>query len=72
MRIRLRTVLAGPDLAGQPGQVLDVDAARAHALLAGGFASLVDVLPPPVVETVDLAPPETTEAPEGRHRRRRG
>ena len=38
MKVELKTRMAGPKGNGAPGQVLDVDAETAKALIDGGFA----------------------------------
>lgn len=39
MRVRLRTIYAGPAGTGGPGDVLELDAASAKALIDGGYAT---------------------------------
>ena len=49
MKIKMRTILAGPMGNMQPGQVVDVPDDTARTLIDGGFAEAVDV--PSPVET---------------------
>ncbi len=49
MRIKLRTIYAGPLGTFQPGAVVDFPEAQAEALVAGGYAT-------PVVEPAPSAP----------------
>lgn len=41
MKIKMRTLMAGPDGTFQPGQTRDVSAKQAKALIDGGFAERV-------------------------------
>ena len=43
MRVKLKTLMAGPSGVGQIGQVITVGDDEGKQLLAGGFAELVDV-----------------------------
>lgn len=47
MKIKMKTLVCGPNINGQPGQVLDVDPETANNLIGGGYAELVGL--PPVV-----------------------
>jgi len=58
MRIRLLSVMAGPDGVYQPGTVRDVPRAEAYALVEGGYAEQVDD-----VETAAVLPAEVAAAP---------
>jgi len=44
-RVKMLTILCGPDLTAGPGQVVEVTEARAAALVDGGFAELVEPAP---------------------------
>lgn len=46
MKVKLNSILAGPTLRGQPGQVIEVDDATGKQLLAGNFASPVAMAAP--------------------------
>jgi hypothetical protein len=61
MRIRMKTRIAGPDVSGGPGDILEIEDARARDLITGGFAD-------PIEEAVVSAP---ELAVGGRSRRRR-
>lgn len=61
MRVKLRTILAGPGISGQPGEVIDVDDERGRGLVAGGYATLVPTTPPP--PSREGAPPENEGTP---------
>ena len=58
MKIRMRTIYAGPTGTASPGQVVELADPAAKALIAGGFAVAVDA--PAVPERV--APIETATA----------
>ena len=47
MKIRLKTILAGPTMTGQPGDVLELDEKEAKPLLKGGYAEEVDSVSEP-------------------------
>jgi len=73
MRVRTLTLRAGPDGIVQPGSVLEVSEAEAHALVARGYAELIGPEPreAPPIETAQ-APPAPERAVTERGRRRRG
>lgn len=47
MRVRLKTILAGPCYRGRAGRVLDVDEVMAGQLVEGGYAEAADPVPAP-------------------------
>jgi hypothetical protein len=64
MRIQMVTLLAGPDGVLQPGQIADLPAVQAKALIEGGFARPAKegkALAP--IETEMIKPPETAVPP---------
>lgn len=66
MRVRLKSIYAGPRGAYAAGQVADLPTAEAYALCEGGFAEQIE----DAVETTDVPTPETAEAPANRRRRK--
>jgi hypothetical protein len=50
MRITMQTIAAGPDFFAQPGDTIDVPAATAAAMVAGGYAVAADPDPDPEPE----------------------
>ena len=42
MKVRMKTIAAGPKGTRQPGDVIDVPAKEAKTLIAGGFAEAVE------------------------------
>lgn len=71
MKVRLHTLMAGPDGVSQPGTVLDVPQAEAVRLAATGAASLME---PPQVEKREQAAvtaPEVRDAEAGTNKRTR-
>ena len=70
MRIQMVTLMAGPDGVLEPGQIADLPAAKAKALIDGGFARLpkeaAKAAPPPgaEIESEMLEPPETAVMPD--------
>ncbi|HSH28681.1 MAG TPA: hypothetical protein VK971_02145 [Thiohalobacter sp.] len=77
MKVELKTILAGPDGGGQPGQEVDLEDARARELIKAGYAVEVkaneaEQAPPaedkPEVET---ATSEPEEAAVGTRQRRK-
>ena len=60
MKVKLKTLMAGPGGCFQPGETIDVKEAEARALVSGGFAEAVGKWPkkePP--KEPDKAPGET-------------
>ena len=55
MKIRMKTIMAGPDGVVLAGQIVDLPAAKAIELLNGGYAHAVD---PPATETATIEPQE--------------
>jgi hypothetical protein len=47
MWVKLRTIAAGPDFVGKPGQVIEVDDKVGAALVTGGYAERVSKPTPP-------------------------
>lgn len=63
MKIRMVTLMAGPDGVFLPGQVVDlVDETAGHMLVAAGFAQYVDSNAPRRLETTAVEPPERAVA----------
>ena len=60
-RVRLLKRMAGPEGNYGIGQIIDVSAERAEALVAGGFAEMVDA-PAPALETATRKAPEKATA----------
>lgn len=59
MKVRMKTLSAGPSGVRTPGQVVDVDSAGARALVAGGYAEYVELQhEAEPVETATVSPPE--------------
>lgn len=59
MRVRLKTLMAGPAGVHSAGQVLDLPTAQAYALCEGGYAEQVDApapAPAATIETASVAP----------------
>lgn len=70
MRIRMLTLMAGPEGIRSPGSVVELSPADAHALIDGGFAVAIDsAARVPVVETATDEP--VREAAVGFGQRRR-
>ena len=77
MKIKLTTLMCGPDGNAQPGDVIHVEPGRGRALVAGNFAvEIIESSMPagpaePQPETAVIAPPEPAiGAPRrGRHGR---
>ena len=67
MRIKLRTLLAGPDGVVKRGEIIDVSADVAEALIAGRYAWPVDKAP--VIETAAIEPEESAMRKRGRPRK---
>ncbi len=42
MKIRMRSIVAGPGFCADAGQVIDIEEAQAKAFIAGGHAEAVD------------------------------
>lgn len=75
MRIRMLTLMAGPEGIRSPGSVVDLPPADAYALVEGGFAVFAEspakaVAAAQVVESATAAP--VREATTGLGQRRRG
>lgn len=67
MKVRLRTTAAGPSFVASAGDVIDLPAVVAQALIDGGYAeSVPPSISPPDVETAAIGAPEAAIA------RRRG
>lgn len=69
MKIRVRTLCAGPDGVAHPGQVVDWPAEVAGPLVLGGYAEVLDDKPARIETTEALPAPEHAVT---RHARRRG
>ncbi len=66
MRIKMKSVMAGPDGTAYPGQEIAVPDAKGRDLVSGGYAT--EIVPPAAVpvtsapETADAPPAETPES----------
>lgn len=71
MKLKLRTLFAGPVGCYQPGTVVEFSPEVAEQLLAGGYADRVDGAGAPVVETAEApTAPEIATAPAARRVRK--
>jgi hypothetical protein len=76
MRVKLRTMVAGPGYAYTPGQVADIEREDAQALIDGGYAEAVPVsrvrtaeAPTPERQAVEPEPEAPIQKPKRRRRR---
>ncbi len=75
MKIRLITLMAGPEGVFPPGSVIEVSPEEARALVAGGYAEPVlrTAAPakaePPAVETAAVQPGSRAVRPEAKARK---
>lgn len=65
MKVKLNTIMAGPDISAGIGEIVDLDPALAKALIKEGYAALAeqpevvaDPKEPPVEEQAVLPAPE--------------
>jgi hypothetical protein len=67
MKVRLKSIMAGPRGVADKGTVVEVDEAEGRALLEGGYADLVEraVVAPPVEVAVAQPAPEDATADAG-------
>ena len=63
MKIRLKTLMAGPEGVFPPGSVIEVSPEEARTLIAGGFAEQVEQLGKP--QAAEPAPVETAAVEPG-------
>lgn len=69
MRVRMKSTAAGPLGVAQPGDVLDLPAEAAAALVSGGYADAIAVPPTAQAERA-VAPPAPERRDSGRKPRR--
>jgi hypothetical protein len=70
MKIRRKTLMAGPEGVFPPGAVIDAGFEEAEALVAGGFAERVDPPTQPApVETAAIEPGSRAMRPASRARK---
>ncbi len=75
MKIRLKTLMAGPEGVFLPGSVIEVSPEEARALIAGGYAETVprpaaqQKDEPPAVETAAVQPGSRAVRPEPKPRK---
>ncbi len=62
MKLKLLTLMAGPDGTYNAGQIIDMTEAQAKELIQGGYAVACEmpVKKAVVIETATVQPPETT------------
>lgn len=65
----MKTLMAGPAGAAQPGQVIERSLSECEALVAGRFAEWVE-RPAPVIETATAEPPRNAALPRPARRKR--
>ena len=81
MKIKMNTLLAGPAGVMEAGKIYDVDPDKAHQLVAGGYAILLEqpakkspvpVEPAPVIEAAvpETSPVEAAVQPRPARRRK--
>lgn len=56
MKVKMRTIMAGPGVAAQPGEVIEVSSEVGASLVQGGYAEPVKEQP---VETATVSAAET-------------
>lgn len=70
MKLRMRTLSAGPKGVRRPGQIVDVPEAEGEQLLKGGYAERLDAPAPKKAstdtETATKAPPENANGKGGK------
>lgn len=59
MKVKMKSIKAGPSGNAMPGETIDISAEEAKALTDGGFAD-------EVVETASIAPPEKAVLPKAK------
>jgi hypothetical protein len=70
MKVRLKTLMAGPEGVFSPGAVIDAGTEEAEALIAGGYAERVDPpVQPAAVETAAIEPGNRAMRPAARARK---
>ena len=67
MKVRLKTLMAGPEGVFQPGSVVDLESDHAEALISGGYAERMER----PVETASIEPGEREARPASRPRKAR-
>jgi hypothetical protein len=65
MKVKMRTLAAGPDGLYQPGQEIDLPAKQARALIEGGYAEAVEQ----IREVAAVEPPEKAVTPKKTRKR---
>jgi hypothetical protein len=74
MKIRLKTLMAGPGGVVRPGEVVDLPGDQARELIAGGFAELAEKPkpePPPIKTATAEAPERAVTRPRGKPKKKR-
>jgi len=70
MKIRLKTLMAGPDGVFPPGSVIEVSPEEAQALIAGGYAERLERPPEKAeVEVAAVEPGSRATRPSARPRK---
>lgn len=64
MRVKMKTLMAGPDGVRKPDTVHDLPSAEAEALIAGGYAEKVEKVAKPEADA--LSAPRTATRGRGR------
>jgi hypothetical protein len=65
MRVRMKVTMAGPDGCARMGEVVEVPAAQAMAMVEAGYADPVTMpAPAPLVETAAIEPPSNAMRPK--------
>ena len=67
IKVRMKTIYAGPEGTCQPGKEIDLDKEEAQSLVKGGYAEYATKEKPVARETAVVEPPENTaEIPSSR------
>lgn len=66
MRVRMKSIIAGPNINASPGDIIDVAQAFAYALIESGAAEQIDDDPPR--KAAAIVQPETAAMPPAKPR----
>lgn len=68
-KVKLKTIMMGPNIRVMPGEIIDVDDATGRQLIALKSADLIKIIPEGI-ETAMIQPTENAMMPKAKGRRR--
>lgn len=70
MKVKCKSIYAGPHGSGNPGQIIELPEKAAQELIDSGNGTAVDGPIKAIIETATIEPKETQESPKAKKKRK--